>query len=76
MMRQAAVGWCGLAGYVVAWDRLCRKGETLSAGADDAHDRHPWLTLAGAVYTVAHLFGWLPPELDAFKLITLERGKP
>lgn len=66
-MRQSAYGWLGLAAYVAVWDRkICRHGETLSDGAADAFQLYPLLTLSGAIYLIAHLFGWLPPEVDAF----------
>lgn len=66
-MRQAATGWVGVAAYVAVWDRkLCRPGETLSDGAESAYVAHPLLMLAGAVYLIAHLYGWLPPEVDVF----------
>ena len=61
----AAIGWIGLAAYVVAWDR--HASVTLSRGWGHAMEHPiagPAIILAWGL-TTAHLFGRRPRDLSA-----------
>lgn len=64
--RSSAVGWLGLAAYVVAWDYAMSgwEGSSLTHGFQHARCRPALVVLWGI--TTLHLFGLLPKNVDPF----------
>lgn len=62
--KVGSVGWAAVFAGALIFDALA--GETLS----HAFRRHKPYSSILLCYTGAHLMGWLPEELDAFKSLT------
>lgn len=69
--RSTALGWALLGAYIIAWDLgAARSGETLSSGFRTAsrHRIARWPVALAWALTTAHLFGWLPPRVDPYRV--------
>lgn len=71
-----ALGWLGLAGYVIAWNRT--QARTLSSGCHAALTKPltavPTLLAIGT--TAAHLLNVIPHQVDPFHLVGKLRRRP
>lgn len=63
-MTPAGYAWCGIGGFVLAYNLAAEDGETLSEGADRVLLRHPWLVRLCAYSVASHIVNAVPVRYD------------
>lgn len=72
-MRPSDRAWITLGIGVLAWDKLCADGETLSEAVDRYLDARRWITHAIVAAFALHLCNWLPGHIDPIALLARRR---
>jgi hypothetical protein len=68
-MRRGSFAWLLLGALILAWDVLCRPGETLSESFARGCRQHRGMVRAGWLVLTLHLFGLLPKRADPLHLV-------
>lgn len=62
--RPSTVAWASIGAGILAYDMMCKKGETLSERVDDWLIKYPRTTYAAVGAVALHLLNLLPNNAD------------
>lgn len=63
-LKPSTKAWGALVMGVIAYDLLCKEGETLSEGMDHFIEKHPVISLGAIAVTAGHLSNIIPEQYD------------